>query len=86
MIAKKRELTGVVVSDKMDKTVVVRVSHRVKSRLVEKYFVKTKKFKAHDEADSCKAGDKVVIKECPPLSREKRWSVIRVLEKGGELT
>lgn len=85
MTSNKKELTGVVISDKMNKTVVVEVSRRVKSRMIEKFFVRRKKFKAHDETNACKSGDRVLIRECPPLSREKRWIVTQVIEKrGGE--
>lgn len=73
--------TGIVVSDKMDKTVVVRVDQVVKHRVYKKYIKRTINFKAHDELNSCGAGDKVLIVECRPLSKDKRWRVREVLEK-----
>ena len=73
--------TGIVVSDKMDKTVVVRVDQVVKHRVYKKYIKRTVNFKAHDELNSCGAGDKVLIVECRPLSKDKRWRVREVLEK-----
>jgi len=73
--------TGIVVSDKMDKTVVVRVDQVVKHKVYKKYIKRTVNFKAHDELNSCCAGDKVLIVECRPLSKDKRWRVREVLEK-----
>jgi len=73
--------TGIVVSNKMDKTVVVRVDQVVKHRVYKKYIKRTVNFKAHDELNSCGAGDKVLIVECRPLSKDKRWRVREVLEK-----
>ena len=73
--------TGIVVSDKMDKTVVVRVDQVVKHRVYKKYIKRSVNFKAHDELNSCGAGDKVLIVECRPLSKDKRWRVREVLEK-----
>lgn len=75
----KRILQGVVVSDKMDKTVVVKVERRVRHPLYGKIVTLSKKYKAHDEANICKDGDKVQIQESRPLSKDKRWIV---LEKG----
>ena len=73
---KGRKLSGTVVSDKMQKTVVVAVSHEKKHPKYLKYFTKTARFKAHDENNKYHAGDKVVIQETRPLSKEKRWVVI----------
>ncbi|MEW8959409.1 MAG: 30S ribosomal protein S17 [Moorella sp. (in: firmicutes)] len=72
---------GSVVSDKMDKTVVVAVESRVRHPLLGKIIRKTKKFKAHDEKNECRVGDKVLIMETRPLSKEKRWRVVEILEK-----
>ena len=72
----RRVLTGLVVSDKMDKTVVVEVTRRVKHPKYRKYINRTKSFKAHDEDNAFKAGDRVVIQESRPLSRTKRWVVV----------
>ncbi len=77
----KRVLIGEVVSDKCDKTIVVRVETMVKHPLFGKYVRRRKKFMAHDAANECKVGDKVEIIESRPLSRQKRWQLQRVLEK-----
>lgn len=69
-------LSGTVVSDKMDKTVVVLVTRFVKHPKYQKYLKITKKFKAHDEANACKVGDKVNLKETRPLSKDKRFAVV----------
>ena len=71
-----RKLKGTVVSDKMKKTRVVAVYRLKKHKLYHKYYRVTKKYKAHDEKNEYKAGDKVVIQESRPLSKEKRWIVI----------
>ena len=73
---KIRKITGVVVSDKMQKTRVVAVSRLKKHPKYLKYYTVTQKFKAHDEKNEYKTGDKVVIQESRPLSRDKRWVVI----------
>ena len=78
---KRRTRVGVVVSDKMDKTVVVRVDDLVKHSVYKKYIRHKVNCKAHDEANSCGIGDKVLIVETRPLSKEKRWRVRQVLEK-----
>jgi len=72
----RRTLTGRVVSDKMDKTVTIEVSRRVKHAKYHKYVTRTKKYKAHDEANQYAVDDVVVIKESRPLSRTKRWVVV----------
>ena len=72
---------GLVVSDKMDKTVVVSVEDRVKHALYGKVLRRTSKLKAHDEQNQCGVGDRVRIQETRPLSATKRWRVIEVLEK-----
>lgn len=71
-----RVLQGVVVSDKMDKTVVVRVERRVRHPIYKKIIRRSGRFTAHDAANRCKEGDVVRIRECRPLSRSKRWEVI----------
>jgi small subunit ribosomal protein S17 len=78
-VRKTRE--GVVVSDKMDKTVVVEVKRLVSHPLYHKIIRRRKKFKAHDPENTCQVGDKVLIEETRPLSRDKRWRVKEVLEK-----
>ena len=72
---------GLVVSDKMDKTIVVAVEDRVKHALYGKVLRKTSRLKAHDEQNECGIGDRVVIMETRPLSATKRWRLIEVLEK-----
>jgi len=72
---------GLVVSDKMDKTVVVAVEDRVKHRLYGKIIRRTTKYHAHDEANACGIGDRVRLMETRPLSATKRWRVIEILEK-----
>ena len=74
-----KELTGRVVSDKMDKTVVVAVESRVPHPKYQKIVVRTKKYKAHDDSNECKAGDLVRIRETRPLSRTKCWVVADIL-------
>ncbi|MDV3351823.1 30S ribosomal protein S17 [Leptolyngbyaceae cyanobacterium CCMR0082] len=74
-----RELTGRVVSDKMDKTVVVAVENRVPHPKYQKIVVRTKKYKAHDDANECKDGDIVRIRESRPLSRTKCWVVADIV-------
>ena len=72
---------GLVVSDKMDKTIVVAVEDRVKHALYGKVLRKTSRLKAHDETNQCGIGDRVLIMETRPLSATKRWRLIEVLEK-----
>jgi small subunit ribosomal protein S17 len=78
---KRKTLTGVVSSDKMDKTVVVMVNRRVLHPVYKKYIRKRKKVKAHDEKNECRMGDKVLLMETRPLSKEKRWRVKEILER-----
>lgn len=78
---KRKTLIGVVISDKMDKTVVVMVNRLVLHPVYKKYIRKRKKVKAHDEKNECRIGDKVLLVESRPLSREKRWRVKEILEK-----
>ena len=72
----KRVLQGVVVSDKMDKTVTVKVERKVMHPIYKKFIRRSKKYAAHDEANQCKIGDVVRIRECRPLSKRKSWEVI----------
>jgi small subunit ribosomal protein S17 len=84
-MAGKAELTGVVVSDKMEKSVVVAVERQVRDPLYGKAQRRTSKFLAHNEANDAKVGDRVAIVESRPLSRRKRWVVTRVVEKAKEI-
>lgn len=77
----KKRLEGIVVSDKMDKTVVVMVERLVKHAAYKKYVRRKSKFAAHDETNRCAVGDRVVIVESRPLSRTKRWRVYDIVEK-----
>ena len=77
----KRQLVGTVVSNNMDKTVVVLVERLVKHKFYHKYIRRRSKFAAHDQNNSCQIGDKVMLTECRPLSRSKRWRVSKIVEK-----
>ena len=72
---------GKVVSDKMDKTIVVAVEDHVKHPLYKKIVKRTYKLKAHDESNECKIGDKVKVMETRPLSKDKRWRLVEIMEK-----
>ncbi|MCK9229946.1 MAG: 30S ribosomal protein S17 [Syntrophales bacterium] len=77
----RKTLQGIVVSDKMDKTVVVRTERLVKFPKFHKYIKRHVTYKAHDEENSCGIGDRVLIAESRPLSKEKRWRVRQIIEK-----
>ena len=77
----KRQLMGTVVSNKMDKTVIVSVERLVKHKFYHKYIRRRSKFAAHDKGNTCQIGDKVMLTECRPLSRSKRWRVSKIVEK-----
>lgn len=79
-----RTLTGRVVSDKMHKTVTVLIERRVKHPVYGKYVTKSSKIKAHDEANECKMGDLVTIKETRPLSKTKSWALVKIEERAGQ--
>ena len=79
-----KELVGVVVSDKMDKTVVVSVENRTSHPKYGKIVVRTRRYKAHDENNDCRMGDRVKIQETRPLSRTKRWNLIEILDRAIE--
>ncbi len=78
---KRKERVGVVVSDRMDKTVVVRVESVFHHPVYKKAVRRHKKYKAHDEHNQCRVGDRVRIAETRPLSKEKRWRVVEILER-----
>lgn len=78
---RKRHLEGTVVSSKMDKTCIVQVTRRYRHTKYKKYVVERKKYKAHDERNEANTGDRVMIVECRPISRDKRWRLQQVLEK-----
>lgn len=77
----RKVMIGTVVSDKMDKTVVVAVETSVRHKVYKKTVKRTYKLKAHDEDNSCKVGDKVKVMETRPLSKDKRWRVVEIVEK-----
>ena len=77
----RKTRTGKVVSDKMDKTFVVAVVDNVKHPLYNKIIKRTRKLKAHDEENTCKIGDRVRVMETRPLSKDKRWRLVEVIEK-----
>jgi small subunit ribosomal protein S17 len=79
----KKVLKGIVVSNKMDKTVVVKVDRLVSHPLYKKRFTRSRKFKAHDPENKCNLGDIVLIQESRPISKEKHWQVIKILDQGG---
>jgi small subunit ribosomal protein S17 len=78
---RKRQMVGTVVSDKMDKTVVVLVERLVQHKLYKKYIRRRAKFAAHDEANASRVGDKVLITQSRPLSKTKKWRVTQIIEK-----
>lgn len=77
----RKTRVGIVTSDKMDKTVVVTIKNRVCHPLYNKIVNDTVKYKAHDENNECGIGDKVLIMECRPYSKDKRWRVVEIVEK-----
>lgn len=83
--AHKKVLIGTVVSNKMEKTIVVSVETKLKHPLYKKYVKSTKKFKAHDHQNTCNVGDKVRICECRPISKEKCWRLVEVVKRTEEV-
>ena len=77
----RKTRVGIVTSDKMDKTIVVSVSEHVKHPLYGKIMKRTYKLKAHDENNECRTGDKVQVMETRPLSKDKRWRLVKIVEK-----
>lgn len=77
----RKQLTGVVVSDKMQKTIVVRVDRQVKDALYTKYVVRSQRYKAHDEKSDAKIGDVVSIVETRPMSKDKRWALQKIIRR-----
>ncbi len=77
----RKTRVGLVSSDKMDKTIVVAVTEHIRHPLYKKYIKRTFKLKAHDENNECKPGDKVRVMETRPLSKDKRWRLVEVIEK-----
>ncbi len=81
----KRALVGQVVSNKMDKTIAVRIERRVEHPIYKKYVRRYTKLLVHDENNECREGDTVAIEECRPLSRHKAWKLQRIIEKAVEV-
>jgi small subunit ribosomal protein S17 len=77
----RKQITGVVTSSKMDKSITVSVERRIKHPIYGKYVKKTKKFMAHDESNQCQEGDTVKLIESRPLSAKKRWRLVEIIEK-----
>ena len=77
----RKTRVGIGTSDKMDKTVVVTIKDKVRHPLYNKIVNRTVKYKAHDEDNTCGVGDKVQIMECRPMSKDKRWRVVEIIEK-----
>jgi len=76
-----KERIGIVVSDKMQKTIVVKVENRYPHPIYSKTIIKTKKYLVHDEMSECSIGDQVLVQECRPLSRKKRWKLAKIISK-----
>jgi small subunit ribosomal protein S17 len=76
-----KQQIGIVISNKMQKTIVVKIENRYSHPIYSKTLVKTKKYLAHDELENCNIGDQVLIQECRPLSKRKRWKLIEILSK-----
>ena len=83
-LEQKMTRSGVVVSNKADKTVVVKVERKIQHPLYGRTVKQSKKYMAHDEANTCNIGDVVRIVECRPLSKQKRWMVLEIVQKAGE--
>ncbi len=82
----KKQFVGIVISDKMQKTVTVLVEKVKRHPLYKKTIKVRKKYHAHDERQECKVGDKVLIEECRPISKTKKWRVVKILERTTERT
>nr|QGW12702.1 ribosomal protein S17 [Nanofrustulum shiloi] len=76
-----KEEIGIVVSTKMQKTIVVKIESKYSHPIYSKIMTKTKKYLAHDEFDDCNIGDQVLVQECRPLSRRKRWKLVKIISK-----
>lgn len=81
----RKSMVGVVTSNKMQKTIVVSVSRKVKDSLYQKYITRKSKFKAHDEKNEAKIGDTVLIYETAPISKDKKWKLGKIISRGAEV-
>jgi small subunit ribosomal protein S17 len=76
-----KQKIGIVVSTKMNKTIVVKVENRYSHPIYSKIMIKTRKYLVHDDIETCNVGDQVLVQECRPLSKKKRWKLIKILSK-----
>lgn len=76
-----KQRIGIVISNKMQKTIVVKVENRYPHPIYSKTLIKTKKYLAHDKLEKCRVGDQVIVQECRPLSKRKRWELLKILSK-----
>ncbi len=76
-----KQQIGIVINNKMEKTIVVKIENRYSHPIYSKTLVKTKKYLAHDELEECNIGDQVLVQECRPLSKRKRWKLIKIISK-----
>lgn len=76
-----KQQIGIVISNKMQKTIVVKIENRYSHPIYSKTMVRTQKYLAHDELEECKIGDKVLVQECRPLSKRKRWKLVEIISK-----
>ncbi len=81
-----KQQIGIVISNKMQKTIVVKVENRYSHPIYSKTLVKSKKYLAHDTLETCNIGDQVLIEECRPLSKKKRWKLIQIISKSSLLS
>jgi small subunit ribosomal protein S17 len=81
-----KQQVGIVISNKMQKTIVVKVENRYPHPMYSKTLIKTKKYLAHDESGECSIGDQVLVEECRPLSKKKRWKLVQIISKSSLLS
>jgi len=81
-----KQQIGIVISNKMQKTIVVKVENRYSHPIYSKTLVKTKKYLAHDPSEKCNIGDQVLLEECRPLSKKKRWKLLQIISKSSLLS
>nr|UDP55575.1 ribosomal protein S17 [Schizostauron trachyderma] len=76
-----KQQVGIVISNKMQKTIVIKVENRYSHPMYSKTLIRTKKYLAHDQLEECNIGDQVLVEECRPLSKRKRWKLVKILSK-----
>lgn len=81
-----KQEVGIVISNKMQKTIVVKIENRYAHPMYSKTLIKTKKYLAHDESGECNIGDQVLVQECRPLSKKKRWKLVQIISKSSLLS